>query len=591
MAIQRIENQAVKLYSTGENTFNNPVDNCKWHSDYFDKVTCDDITQIVFNSTLLKSNQQNDGTFSINSSGTVTTTASGTLHDTGATFQSDGLVPGMIVRNKTTTSESSILTVDSEIQITLTDGTGFNLNDEYSITYYNMSGNFDITNGELVKTTGATGTAYQSTLTDISIYKVSIDITFFNSTSDGDQIRFYIGGNLILTLDETDDPNGQYIFYGVSSGIAAGDEFKIEVDANIDASFDNFILDKPSNLSFSVADCDTNAPVYLSATEDIVNNPFQNQLMASFDWSNLADGYECEGCYNLYFFEDPDENRTSADNINNGEFASSDDWILGVGWVIDSGFAKHTGLFSDALEQTNLANNFKTFFSYKITIVIDTFTGFIPLSVRLVNTTTSQELEIIEIGQTGTFEIITGFLSIDYDKIIFDGKSDGAVFIDSVSSVEVQDLSDYVFRTNCFKLATSHDCTIKLSGTNLDNSFGIDFPNLLNTQFVRVPGELRNSRYDGDKENEEDSLGVSKTLYFKSEKMQDVFIYQVPEYVHDFLRLLKGYDVFQINDVDYISENPSYEPEWIVQLGRELDVANSTMEVRKKTDLNLNKYC
>lgn len=148
-----------------------------------------------------------------------------------------------------------------------------------------------------------------------------------------------------------------------------------------------------------------------------------------------------------------------------------------------------------------------------------------------------------------------------------------------------------VYRTDCFQLCDTDDCTIKLSGTNNDNAFGIDFEGLLYTPFLRVQGELRTARYSGDLEDEEDSRGNLSTIYLKSNKVQTLHLYMLPEHLHDFIRLLKHYDEFYINDVKYLAIDVDYEPEWMIEKNKEFDLANVNFDVRKSLENNKNRYC
>jgi hypothetical protein len=171
-------------------------------------------------------------------------------------------------------------------------------------------------------------------------------------------------------------------------------------------------------------------------------------------------------------------------------------------------------------------------------------------------------------------------ISIDWSNV----DCDGCYYI-----YVVQGSDNY--RTDCFNVSDDLDCTVKLSGTNDGNAFGIDFEGLNYTGLIRVAGELTTPRFDADKENEEDSLGQSQTLYFKSDEKRDLFLYQLPDYHHSFIRLLLGYDTFTIDDVQYISTDGSYSPESERVLGKISDLSNTTTEVRLKDDLNENKFC
>lgn len=149
-----------------------------------------------------------------------------------------------------------------------------------------------------------------------------------------------------------------------------------------------------------------------------------------------------------------------------------------------------------------------------------------------------------------------------------------------------------LYSTDCFNLCDDFDCTtIKLSGTNLDNAFGIDFSGTSYTPFVRVQGQLRTPKYDEDQETEEDSNGTNKMIYFNSDKIYDLYLHHLPEHLHDFIRLLKGYDSFYINDVEYISKDAGYDPDWVIEKNKVFDLSSVTFAVKKVTELNKNRFC
>ena len=462
MALSRIYNQAVELYTPTETLFNDSGAVCSWHYNYFPLVTCDDVTEIVFNSSVEASDIGNDPIFGDESSGTATSAVVNTLTDSGADFDGSGggtpiINTDMIVRNTTSGVSASVVSVDSATQLTLSADI-FPLGTEgYSISYYTTTGDMNIGTNEMVKDVvgGLAGTFTQSgILTEGELYQVELTISSFSSTVDGDQINLIISGETVLTLDETNNVPGTYLISGFA---ATGTTLDVQVtaDAGISATFSTMEVGQLSNATYTVKSCDDDSIVYTSVEADITTSQTTSQIKVSFDWSELMSGYDCPcGCY-----------------------------------------------YIEVTDGTN------------------------------------------------------------------------------------------TFRTNCMQVCDSHSCTVKLSGTNLDNAFGIDFVGLAYTPVVRISAELEAPKYKGDKENEEDSSGVSKTLYFKSEKQQNLFIWQQPEWMHDFLRLLIGYDTFQIDDVNYVAENAGYDTESSRAAGKLPDLSQANVVVRKKTDLNENKFC
>jgi len=278
--------------------------------------------------------------------------------------------------------------------------------------------------------------------------------------------------------------------------------------------------------------------------------------------------------------------------IDNGSFSgAAPEWGFGTDWSLSSNKALLSSVGSAGnLQQKTLAFDFSKALSYDVTFTITDYIGG-EVFVKLFN----DLVEVANLGSftsNGTFTVSSGILTANCDSIVFEPTVVAqSMFFDDVSAILNVEDSGFDLRTDCFQLAESHDCTVKLSGTNLDNAFGIDFLGLSYTPIIRISAELEAAKYDGDKENEEDSAGISKTLYFKSEKKQNLFIYQQPDHLHDFLRLLIGYDTFKVDDIDYVSLEATYEIESERLLSKLQDLNNANTDLRLKTDLNENRFC
>jgi hypothetical protein len=592
MATERVNNQAVKIYSPTETVFNDEDSGCKWHLDYFPLVTCDDTSEIIINTTIENEDVEKDGDMLFNETGTNTSVVVGTLTDAGASFVVAGVEIGMVVRNITddttalvTSVASTVLTLDSDIFGALAK--------DYSISNYELSGNMTFGTGEMIKTSSSIGSFKQlNILTEDALYKLEIDITSFSTTSPGDQINIKIGGTTILTLDETDNVVETQTVYAYSNG---GTPFDVEIEAGIgiNATFSTLRVDQMSNVVFFVCKCEDDEVVYTSDPSNVTASNTQGQLKTSFDWSNLQDGYDCQGCYYIKIIDGISvADALNSDRIDNGTFSgAATEWNFGSGWSLSSNKASlsSAGGAGD-LSQTSLAYDFSKSINYDVTFTISSYLiGSVDVILK------KGALEIANLGNfsaNGTYTVSTGVLTDGCDIIVFDPGTGAQTYtIDDVSAVINIENTGYTWRSDCFQLSDKHACTTKLSGTNLDNAFGIDFIGLAYNPVIRISGELETPRYGGDKENEEDSAGVSKTLYYKSEKKRNLLVYLQPEWIHDFIRLLIGYDTLLIDDVAYVSDDASYEPEASRELGRLPDLSTANTELRLKTDLNENRFC
>jgi len=459
-----------------------------------------------------------------------------------------------------------------------------------------MTGNMDITGSQLVKTNGAAGTALQlALLAKNLLYKVEIDITSFVSAVQGNQIRFKIGGVTVLSLDETVVNTGRFTMLGFNTETDF-QEFEIECDTGISATFDNLVISKYSNSIFYIVDCETDIPIYYSSVEEAEVSTTQDQIKLSIDWSNVSDGYTCDGCYYVVIVEDIDNPLNIGDDkITNGGFSRDEDWAKGNGWTISGGTAKvSTASNAGSLVQTlDRAKILSSGICYDVTFDIDYGVGPGSFHILLSQVNGSDTVVSGSFSGNGSFTFTTGILLSNFDifSIVPDDAGVQVYNIDNVAVIINLDCTGFKYRTDCFSLADSFDCTVKLSGTNNDNAFGIDFIGLDYNPIIRIPGELQFPKFTSEKENEEDSSGISKTLYFKSSETRELFMYQLPLHLHRFIRLLIGYDVFKIDDVEYIFIGDEYAPEAERILSKLPDLANSLTEVRLKEDLNKNIFC
>ena len=594
MGVTKVKNQAIKLYEESETIFNDKVSNCEWHLDYHNIATCDDVAEIILDTDLLETNLQEDGTFDTNVIGVNTSIVVNTLQDAGASFLST-VTPGMTARNVSDDTLATVLSVDSDTQLTLSSDIFLATSKASSLSWYKMTGDMDIGSGQLVKFGTSAGTASQAALIEKNLlYKVVINITSFSSTVPGDAITFKIGDLTVLTLDETTANTGQFTMLGFNTE-SVFENFEIECDAGINATFDDLVISKYSNSIFYIVDCETDLPIYYSSVSDAEASITQDQIKLNVDWSNVSNGYDCEGCYYIVVIQDvKNPINIGDDKITNGEFSSDTDWTKGAGWSISGGMANVStaGPAGTLSQSLNRANTFSAGICYDITFDITYGVGPGEFTILLSQTNGVDTVESGNFSGSGTFTFNTGVLTDNFDVFsIVPGSGVQVYSVDNITAIIDIECTGFRYRTDCYQLSDSHDCTVKLSGTNNDNAFGIDFIGLGYNPTIRVPGELLIAKYKGDKENEEDSSGISKTLYFKSDEKRDLFLYQLPEYLHSFIRLLIGYDTLLIDDVKYVSESSDYAPEAERILGKVPDLSNVSIELRLEDDLNKNIFC
>jgi hypothetical protein len=134
------------------------------------------------------------------------------------------------------------------------------------------------------------------------------------------------------------------------------------------------------------------------------------------------------------------------------------------------------------------------------------------------------------------------------------------VVLSAVCATPVDNANDVCdYTSNVFKVADlSGVCTILVGIANNSTGFGFDYTNFLPQ--VRIEAKLRQSSYKGERVAYKDSLGNRRVAYFDATKYMNFATGQLPEYLHDFLRLSIGADIVEFDTVNYYVE----DEEWVV---------------------------
>lgn len=304
MSLTRIENQAVKLYTPSETTFNEVDSKCLWLEKYFQKVMCTDVTQIVMQSQAeTETNLSPDPDVATDVVAINTGTSVNKLIDADADFISSGVNTEMTVRNTTTDASASVVSVDGATQLTLSDDIFTSLFDDYSISYYELEGETEVGTNEITKNTGGTGTITQPDLLTVGeFYSYSFDISSYSFDSPSDTITVLIGGQIAATLTDEDDPQGTITIYGEAG---SNTDISLEFTDGVSADVSGFNLYSVAKPVFQIVNCDTDEVVYNSVASDVVASFESAQVMLNVDWSNLMDGYDCNcGCYRIEILAD-----------------------------------------------------------------------------------------------------------------------------------------------------------------------------------------------------------------------------------------------------------------------------------------------
>ena len=257
------------------------------------------------------------------------------------------------------------------------------------------------------------------------------------------------------------------------------------------------------------------------------------------------------GCYYMCFL-DPCEN-TGGQNyqasITNPDFTgNTDGWALEGEAVFVDNSAVELGTSDYGFIYQ--ADVFENYANQCVDIDIPFLTGQV---VVLFGTATVAT--ITTTGITRVCGIPEGNLSITIATSI-----DNGAYIESVSPVTVSP-SNYVcnLKSNTFKIRDYSDsCTLLISATNNENGLGFVFGNPAFTPTIRLDAKLKGLKYPSERSIDEDSAGTKNVYYYSGRKVKTLVTDLQPEYVHDFLRLLLGFDNWTIDGVTYFVEDDEY---------------------------------
>lgn len=279
----------------------------------------------------------------------------------------------------------------------------------------------------------------------------------------------------------------------------------------------------------------------------------QDTVTFTINWAELGIS---NGCYYVCL-ADPCIN-TNAQNypavITNGDFTGgASGWTLGNHWTYSANTVVavySVGIKgSNEISQSNVFNSFTTTFC--IEIVISAGAGVIDVSfgTEVVGT----------ISGAGT-HTVSGICTSNFDLTL--AIKSGTATVDSVSACRVTDYTCDL-TSNFFSLQdTTGACTILINACNNENGLGFNFTDSGFSPRIRLEAKLKQSKYSNERTIQEDSLGTKGVVYFNGKKAKQLAIDLQPEYVHDFLRLLLGFDNVYLDGELYFIDDDEYNVEY-----------------------------
>jgi hypothetical protein len=144
------------------------------------------------------------------------------------------------------------------------------------------------------------------------------------------------------------------------------------------------------------------------------------------------------------------------------------------------------------------------------------------------------------------------------------------------------------YKSDCFSVKATHDCTLQLEWTNEQDAFGFNFTGLNFTPNLRVEGKLWKPRFVmSDKKVFEFSNGESKITNVRVHEERELVLREIPEDIHRALAVGINSDEFYINDVKTVFEDEEVTPSW----RNSSNLAPLTLTVRQSQQDLLNSNC
>ena len=380
-------------------------------------------------------------------------------------------------------------------------------------------------------------------------YKVTITV---DSISAGGSFYVMLGDTVIGTVTSA----GTFDFYGFPSAGGIGDGY-------LGIILYPTVIGMDTCLSYiTVTEVLTNAIIAIYNSDGVYQtkisysaNPTyfvfaENTLTVNINWASLG---LSNNCYYLCLL-DPCVNSNGQNypaSITNCEITGSGTgWTYGSAWKYESNdlVGKYNvSRAEDELSQTEVFDTFTN--SYCVEIVLSKMTGTIEVyfGTNLITTLTT----------VGT-HTVTGVATTTGTLFLL--LTSGTCTVDSICPCSTNPLYFVCnYQSNTFKLASyTTDCTKLINACNNENGLGFVFNGSGFSPRLRVESKFRQSKYKGERSVYEDSKGKKKVTYFSGRKEKMLCIDLQPEYVHDFLRLLLGFDNVYIDNTLYSVEDDEY---------------------------------
>lgn len=600
MSLTVIKNQAL-VFDTQD-----ACNEC-FNSDYCTPIQAGDTTKIQVRLSPITGVDLSQSFDSLTNSTTTGTTGFKCV-DAGATFLTDGVIVGAIIKNTTDTTYALVTAVDSETQLTLDTDIFTSGENYYILNWEGLAGTpgtaytWNHTDGTVTFISNNAELSLDQRLYSGKYYKIRFSSTGNNTGAGNIKVWSGTGSYASLGVRET---NVDAVAYFIADGIDFRLKFVVTTGAP-QVTISSIELFEVSVPGFKVQDCDSGFVYYDSADNSqtgisLVEQEYGTDIdtwgQIDIDWASIVGDVPVNACYCVCIY---DYGLLNYNWIDYGRFSGNvysntthlKGWTItnvnSAGFALSGSSVLHTaevGASQDTLLQI-LTTALDSTKDYTITADIGyTGAGF-DLYVRA--NPGAVTLDTINITADETISVpVTG---LALTQLYFNSDENHTWSIDNISIT----LDEVPCTTsNCLTLREDvsnlhlDSCDYLVTGTCDTNAFGFNFEDLTFTLQLRVFGKIRNARYANEEETYRYDTGVSSLIYANTRKIKEFQVREIPEAVHDTLRIILLTDTLQIDAVDYIKVEGEYAPNW-----RKSSVkAPVIVEIAEKTQDTTNTYC
>lgn len=422
----------------------------------------------------------------------------------------------------------------------------------------------------------ASGIENDTELDPNKYYQVSINVFSCSGT-----FEVYLGSTYIGSFSQA----GTYTWYGFPTPFIGRHTVRINPVNATDVCCLSSIeaYEYLTNFIFAIYDSEDN---YVDEISYSVNPEYfvfvNDSVTVTINWSELGIS---NGCYYLCLL-DPCENTNGqnypADITNDNFTGSATGWTLGANWTYGSNAISgtYTGtIANNYVTQANVFTNYTTTYSVSVNITARTGNVLVFFGTNQVATLTS----------VGT-HVVTGIPAGNLDLQLY--LTSGTATVTSVVANAVS-TSNYTCNatSNIFKLGdyiSGCPNTLLINACNDDDGLGFIFNGSSFSPRLRLEGQLQQAKYQAERTTEEDSYGNKKIIYYRRRKQKSLVADLLPEYIHDFLSTLIGYDKFYIDGTAYVVDEDEYN---VTYHSTQTNVGSVSMLVSEKTQLIRNINC